>query len=151
MNDVSGAMGVAPVLLNNRCVVCVGPGGVGKTSTAAAMSMYAAATGKRTVVLTIDPARRLANALGLAEIGSVERPVPTEAFERAGLDAPKGRLTAMMLDIKQAWDEVIVRYHPDPGASTATDEQSPVSGDVDRPRRIAGVHGDGEAPCACDP
>ena len=106
-------MTMAPVLLENRCVVCVGPGGVGKTSTAAAMAMYAAAAGKRTVVLTIDPARRLANALGLSEIGSEERPVSPAAFEKVGLTAPQGRLTAMMLDIKQAWDEVIRRYHPD--------------------------------------
>ncbi len=97
----------------NRCIVCVGPGGVGKTSTAAAMAMYAAAQGKRTVVLTIDPAKRLANAMGLTEIGSVERPVPDAAFEQAGLVPPSGRLTAMMLDIKQAWDEVVLKYHPD--------------------------------------
>ncbi|MEO1335806.1 MAG: ArsA-related P-loop ATPase, partial [Myxococcota bacterium] len=104
---------LASTVLSNRCVVCVGPGGVGKTSTAAALGMYAAAAGKRTVVLTIDPAKRLANALGLSEIGSVERPVSAAAFEQAGLPPPKGQLSAMMLDIKQAWDEVIRRYHPD--------------------------------------
>ena len=119
MNDVALPSeatlgGVAPVVLSNRCLVCVGPGGVGKTSTAAALSMFAASAGKRTAVLTIDPAKRLANALGLSEIGSVERPVAASAFEKAGLTAPTGRLSAMMLDIKQAWDEVIARYHPDP-------------------------------------
>ena len=120
MNDgpASGAVpdgsGLSPVVLGHRCIVCVGPGGVGKTSTAAALGMFAAAAGKRTVVLTIDPARRLANALGLSEIGSLERPVPSSAFEAAGLTAPPGQLTAMMLDIKEAWDDVIHRYHPDP-------------------------------------
>ena len=105
---------LGPTLERHRCIVCVGPGGVGKTSTAAAVAIAAAAAGKRTVVLTIDPAKRLANALGLSEIGSVERPVAASAFEQAGLHAPDGRLTAMMLDIKEAWDDVIHRYHPDP-------------------------------------
>ncbi len=97
-----------------RCVVCVGPGGVGKTSTSAALAMEAARRGKRTIVLTIDPARRLANALGLPEIGNEEKDVGAYAFEAAGLQRPEGRLTAMMLDIKRTWDDVINRYHPDP-------------------------------------
>jgi anion-transporting ArsA/GET3 family ATPase len=97
-----------------RCVVCVGPGGVGKTSTSAAIAMEAARRGKRTIVLTIDPARRLANALGLPEIGNEEADVGARAFQEAGLQLPSGRLTAMMLDIKRTWDDVINRYHPDP-------------------------------------
>ena len=112
MNDVA-RQPVPTLLSSHRCIVCVGPGGVGKTSTAAALSMASADAGQRTVVLTIDPAKRLANALGLAEIGSIERPVPASAFEAVDLVAPTGRLSAMMLDIKQAWDEVIERYHPD--------------------------------------
>ena len=101
------------VLDEARCVVCVGPGGVGKTSSSAAIAIEAARRGKRTIVLTIDPAKRLANALGLPEIGNEESDVRTEAFAAAGLEPPKGRLTAMMLDIKSAWDEVVQRYHPD--------------------------------------
>lgn len=97
-----------------RCVVCVGPGGVGKTSTSAAIAMQGAALGRRTVVLTIDPARRLADALGMQEIGNVERDVDANAFTSAGLEAPAARMTAMMLDIKQAWDDVVTKYHPDP-------------------------------------
>jgi anion-transporting ArsA/GET3 family ATPase len=65
-------------------------------------------------VLTIDPARRLANALGLPEIGNEEADVGERAFVQAGLQPPRGRLTAMMLDIKRTWDDVINRYHPDP-------------------------------------
>lgn len=108
------AEGLGPALDRARCVVCVGPGGVGKTSTSAAIAMEGAARGRRTVVLTIDPARRLANALGMPSIGNVEREVDAAAFEAANLSPPEGRMTAMMLDIKQAWDDVVTRYHPDP-------------------------------------
>ncbi|MEQ8275675.1 MAG: ArsA-related P-loop ATPase [Deltaproteobacteria bacterium] len=105
---------LASPLSRARCVVCVGPGGVGKTSTSAAIAMQGAAAGRRTCVLTIDPARRLANALGMPQIGNVERDVDAAAFEAVGLPPPKGRMTAMMLDIKQTWDDVVTRYHPDP-------------------------------------
>lgn len=105
---------LGPLLDGARSLVFVGPGGVGKTSTSAAVAIEAARRGRRAVVLTIDPARRLANALGLPEIGSVETIIPPEAFERAGLAPPEGRLSALMLDIKEAWDDVIHRYHPDP-------------------------------------
>lgn len=106
--------GLGDVVRDARVLVAVGPGGVGKTSTSAALAMEAARLGRRTIVLTIDPARRLAQSLGLPEIGNVERAVAPEAFTRAGLAAPPGRLTAMMLDIKQSWDEVVRRHHPDP-------------------------------------
>lgn len=107
------ADGLGPLLDRARCLVCVGQGGVGKTSTSAALAVEAARRGRRTVVLTIDPARRLANALGLPEIGNVEREVSAEAFAALGLPPPEAKLTALMLDIKQAWDEVVNRYHPD--------------------------------------
>lgn len=97
-----------------RCLVCVGPGGVGKTSTAGALGLGAAEAGHRTCVLTIDPARRLANALGLPEIGNRETRIDEAAFRAAGLAPPLAGLSAMMLDIKEAWDDVIQRYHPDP-------------------------------------
>lgn len=104
------------VLAGHRAVICVGPGGVGKTSVSAALGIQGAQSGKRTVVLTIDPARRLANALGLPEIGSVERDIPESAFTDHQLHAPRARLSAMMLDVKEAWDDVVRRYHPDPKA-----------------------------------
>lgn len=106
--------GLDEVLEAARCVVCVGPGGVGKTSTAGALGLASAAAGLRTCVLTIDPARRLANALGLPEIGNKETVIGADAFRQVGLEAPPGQLSAMMLDIKEAWDDVIQRYHPDP-------------------------------------
>lgn len=84
-----------------RVVVCCGSGGVGKTTTSAALAVRAAERGRRAVVLTIDPARRLAQAMGLAELDNSPRPV-------AGLDAANGgTLEAMMLDMKRTFDEVI--------------------------------------------
>lgn len=84
-----------------RVVVCCGSGGVGKTTTAAALGVRAAERGRRVVVLTIDPARRLAQALGLVELDNVPRTVP-DVDSAAG-----GRLDAMMLDMKRTFDEVI--------------------------------------------
>jgi anion-transporting ArsA/GET3 family ATPase len=82
-------------------IVCCGSGGVGKTTTAAAVAVRAADRGRRVVVLTIDPARRLAQSLGVSELGAEPRPV-------AGIDtAAGGRLDAMMLDMKRTFDEVI--------------------------------------------
>lgn len=82
-------------------IVCCGSGGVGKTTTAAALGLRAAERGRRVVVLTIDPARRLAQSLGLAELDNTPRPV-------AGVDDAKGgSLDAMMLDMKRTFDEVI--------------------------------------------
>ena len=91
-----------------RIVVCCGAGGVGKTTTAAALALRAAERhGRRTVVLTIDPARRLAQSLGLTELGNTPRPVK-------GLDpAATGDLHAMMLDMKRTFDEVVLA-HTDP-------------------------------------
>jgi anion-transporting ArsA/GET3 family ATPase len=84
-----------------RILVCCGSGGVGKTTTAAALGLRAAERGRRVVVLTIDPARRLAQAMGLVELDNTPRPV-------AGIDEAKdGRLDAMMLDMKRTFDEVI--------------------------------------------
>lgn len=87
----------------NRIVVCCGSGGVGKTTTAAALAIRAAERGRKTVVLTIDPARRLAQALGLGELDNQPRPV-----ERA--DDEPGELHAMMLDMRRTFDDM-VRAH----------------------------------------
>ena len=79
-------------------IVCCGSGGVGKTTTAAALGVRAAESGRRVVVLTIDPARRLAQSLGLTELDNVPRPVKGVG-EEAG-----GSLDAMMLDMKRTFD-----------------------------------------------
>ncbi|MDA8070295.1 MAG: AAA family ATPase [Actinomycetota bacterium] len=94
-------------------VVTCGSGGVGKTTTAAAAAACAAARlGGRVLVLTVDPARRLANALGLEGIGNAERRVPDRAFVDAGVQ-PTGELWAAMLDTKQSWDALVRRHAPD--------------------------------------
>ncbi|HWM37772.1 MAG TPA: ArsA family ATPase [Streptomyces sp.] len=95
-----------------RIIVCCGAGGVGKTTTAAALGVRAAERGRKTVVLTIDPARRLAQSMGLTELDNTPRPVP-------GIDAkPGGELHAMMLDMKRTFDE-IVEAHADPERARA--------------------------------
>ncbi len=94
-------------------VICCGSGGVGKTTTAAALAAMAATRqGGKVLVLTVDPAKRLANALGLEQFGNVETRVPPEAFEAAGVE-PRGELWAAMLDTKQSWDDLVRRHAPD--------------------------------------
>ena len=99
-------------LRGKRIAVCVGSGGVGKTTVAAAIALARAAEGGKVLVCTIDPARRLANALGLASLGNVESRVPDHAFREAGLH-PAGELFAMMLDVKRTWDDLVARHAPD--------------------------------------
>ncbi len=89
-------------------IVCTGAGGVGKTTTAAALALRAAESGRNVCVLTIDPAKRLAQAMGLTSLDNTPRQVP-------GVCAPdgSGSLFAMMLDMKRTFDEV-VESHADP-------------------------------------
>ena len=103
------ANGKAPALdidaliddLQTRIVVCCGAGGVGKTTTTAALGLRAAESGRRVVVLTIDPARRLAQSLGLTMLDNTPRPVK-------GIDDSRGgTLDAMMLDMKRTFDDVV--------------------------------------------
>ena len=98
--------------------VFCGSGGVGKTTTAAAAAAMAAVKlGGKVLVLTVDPAKRLANALGLEGFGNTETRVPTSAFKAAGQSRPRGELWAAMLDTKQSWDNLVRRHAPD--AATA--------------------------------
>jgi anion-transporting ArsA/GET3 family ATPase len=92
-----------------RLLITVGTGGVGKTTISAAIALAAAQRGKRALVLTIDPARALARALGLDALG---------AEQRVAVAAP-GVLTAAMLDHKQAWDGFVVRHAPSPAVAAA--------------------------------
>src|SRR5207253_6674558 len=90
-----------------RIVICCGSGGVGKTTTAAAIALEGAHRGRRAVVVTIDPARRLADALGLS--GGLTD-VPTE------IEGPwPGTLSALMLDTKSTFDALVARYALDDG------------------------------------
>lgn len=104
------------VIENKRIVVCVGSGGVGKTTTAASFAIEAARRGKRALVLTIDPAKRLANSLGLSDLGHEVQEVPHERLEAMGPCQPGGTLSAMMLDQKLAFDEMVEGYAKDPAA-----------------------------------
>jgi anion-transporting ArsA/GET3 family ATPase len=93
-------------------VICAGSGGVGKTTTSAAVAMGLAAQGKRVAVVTIDPARRLADALGLGELGNDPALVDPARFAAAGVEI-RGELWAMTLDPKRTFDELIERLSPD--------------------------------------
>lgn len=100
------------LLESHRLVVCVGSGGVGKTTAAAALGLHAAIHGKRVLVITIDPARRLANALGLESIGNRETEIPPSVFQLGGIEC-RGTLHAMMLDTRTTFDDLIGRVAPD--------------------------------------
>jgi anion-transporting ArsA/GET3 family ATPase len=91
------------VLDQKRIVVCCGSGGVGKTTTAAALALRAAERGRRVVVVTIDPARRLAQSLGLTELDNTPRVV-------SGAVSGSGELHAMMLDMKRTFDDLVIAH-----------------------------------------
>src|SRR5690349_17916411 len=96
------------VVAGSHVVVCCGSGGVGKTTTAAVLAMHAAQQGRRAVVVTIDPARRLADALGIDGLSN----------DPASIDGPwqgsGGEMWAMMLDTKATFDGLVRRYSTDP-------------------------------------
>ena len=103
---------VDALLATAEIIVCCGSGGVGKTTTAAALALRAAELGRRTVVLTIDPARRLAQSMGLTALDNTPRRV-------AGVDeSAGGELHAMMLDMKRTFDEIVLA-HSDPDKAEA--------------------------------
>lgn len=84
-------------------VICCGSGGVGKTTTAAAMALYAAERGRTVAVLTIDPARRLAQSLGMSELTNEPQPVPVTGDSGGSLDA-------MMLDMRRTFDDMVIEH-----------------------------------------
>ncbi|MDX6216368.1 MAG: hypothetical protein QOG99_1952, partial [Frankiales bacterium] len=94
------SLAIDDLLDTAKIIVCCGSGGVGKTTTAAALAVRAAERGRRTVVLTIDPARRLAQSMGLTELDNTPRAVK-------GVD---GELDAMMLDMKRTFDEIVLTH-----------------------------------------
>jgi len=98
-----------------KIIICCGAGGVGKTTTSAALAVRAAEAGRRVVVLTIDPARRLAQSLGVGELDNTPRPV-------AGVDtAAGGSLDAMMLDMKRTFDDVVIAHSTPDNAAAILD------------------------------
>ena len=107
-----GGADLAKRLQGKRVVVCLGAGGVGKTTTSAALGFGLAARGQKVAVVTIDPARRLAAALGLGELSGEPRRIDPEQLAVQGVDG-QGELWAMALDVKRTFDDVIARLAPD--------------------------------------
>src|SRR4249920_1333061 len=89
---------------DTKIIICCGSGGVGKTTTSAAIALRAAEAGRKVVVLTIDPARRLAQSLGVGELDNTPRPVMAIDITAGG------SLDAMMLDMKRTFDEVVISH-----------------------------------------
>ncbi|MCO5327331.1 MAG: AAA family ATPase [Solirubrobacterales bacterium] len=112
MSDTAGAT-VLDILEDTDVCICAGSGGVGKTTTSAAIAAGMAARGHKVAVLTIDPAKRLADSLGLSELGNERARVDPKLFERAGIEPGDGELWATMLDAKATFDEVVIRYSED--------------------------------------
>ncbi len=106
---------IAEILADRKICICAGSGGVGKTTTSAAIASGLAARGMKVAVLTIDPAKRLADSLGLEELGNEPRQVDPALFTEAGVEM-KGELWAMMLDSKATFDELVERNAPDEAA-----------------------------------
>jgi anion-transporting ArsA/GET3 family ATPase len=111
--DRDKAMNLEQLLATKEIVVFCGSGGVGKTSVAASAALGAATQlGGKVLVLTIDPARRLATALGLEGLGNLAHRVPPDVLKAAGVE-PRGELWAAMLDTKQSWDDLVLRHAKD--------------------------------------
>jgi len=106
---------VAPLVRERRIIVCVGAGGVGKTTTAAALGVAAATAGRRAILLTIDPANRLADALGQSTLGGSPVNVPLDAVAPAA----SGSLAALRLDTRATFDGLVTRLAPSPAAADA--------------------------------
>ncbi len=107
------AASVDPLLASREMILVAGSGGVGKTTVAAALGLAAVQRqASRVLVLTVDPARRLATALGLEAFGNTPVRIDEQALTDAGLDV-RGELYVAMLDTKAGWDELITRHAPD--------------------------------------
>ncbi len=97
------------MLAQREVIVCVGCGGAGKTTIAAALALEAARRGRKVLVLTIDPARRLADAMGIESLGNRPQAIPRDALGALGVGR-SGQLSAMMLDMKRTFDDLVERF-----------------------------------------
>jgi len=109
--------GIERVLDEKRVVVCLGPGGAGKTTISAVIALQGVVMGKNTLALTIDPSWRLATSMGMDAHGGGNNvtTLKSERLEAAGI-APNGTLDVMLLDVKSTFDDLIARLAPSPGA-----------------------------------
>ena len=104
---------IEDILEGHGICVCAGSGGVGKTTTSAAIALGMAARGKKVCVLTIDPAKRLADSLGLEELGNEATQVDPKLISENGVEEDGGELWAMMLDAKETFDALVSRHAED--------------------------------------
>src|SRR3981081_73399 len=104
--------GLTARLRGKRILICVGAGGVGKTTTSAALALGLAARGQKIAGVTIDPAKRPGSAPGLEELSDEPRRIGPEVFAAQGVEVA-GELWAMMLDAKRTLDEIVARLAPD--------------------------------------
>src|SRR5260370_36773814 len=107
-----GATGLKTILRNGATVILLGTGGVGKTTVAAALALAGASANLDTAVITVDPTQRLRDALGLARLGGHPTRIGAKQLRDACL-APTLKLSAMVLDVKGAWDAVVERFVAD--------------------------------------
>jgi len=115
VTDTVAATGpLARLAAEQPIIVCCGSGGVGKTTTAAVLALAGARHGRNAVVVTIDPAKRLANALGLDALSNTAHEVDRDLWDREGVAPPGGRLSALMLDTKSTFDHLVLKYAGDP-------------------------------------
>jgi anion-transporting ArsA/GET3 family ATPase len=111
-SKTTGPSSLRARLRGQRVLICMGAGGVGKTTTSAALALGLAMSGQKVAVVTIDPAKRLASALGLSELSGEPRRIAPEMFAAQGVEM-RGELWAMMLDAKRTFDEIVARLAPD--------------------------------------
>jgi anion-transporting ArsA/GET3 family ATPase len=104
---------LSDLVATRHVVVCCGTGGVGKTTVSAVLALAAARAGRNAVVVTIDPAKRLADTLGLEALGNVAHEIPRERWDTDAGAAPGGRLSALMLDTRSTFDELVRNYAHD--------------------------------------
>lgn len=107
------APSLSALLDSRRIILCVGCGGVGKTTVAAALGLAAAQRGKRVLTMTIDPAKRLAQSLGLERMTTEGQEISQQVFASRGIHV-SGKLTVMMLDTKRTFDELVTRFASSP-------------------------------------
>jgi anion-transporting ArsA/GET3 family ATPase len=101
------------LVADRHVIVCCGTGGVGKTTVSAVLALGAARAGRDAVVVTIDPAKRLADTLGLAELGNIAHEIPRARWDADGTAAPGGRLSALMLDTRSTFDALVLKFATD--------------------------------------
>src|ERR1700732_8889 len=99
-------------LKDHSLLICLGPGGVGKTTISAALALYGAMAGRSVDVMTVDPAPRLLDALGLDAASAEPQPVPLDGILDKQRRRPHPRLRALKLDPKATFDSIVARYAP---------------------------------------